>query len=247
MAIVYDFKKLPRTSGSDEEAARLYPQVVKLKTVTFKELAKEIEEATTYTVADLMGLMEAVVQAAAKHLNASEHVELEGLGTLSLSIACDKDEEGRQPVITSPDQVKPHHLHVSRVNFDAKPEFMKTLKGPFARAETPFPMNQERTIPTPDECRTLLLNHPFLLNQATKYDYKLSYWRERDDEVDFIIEHNKQCIAIEVKSGRRTSNNGLSVFREKFHPAYSLIVGSGGIPIDEFLAMDIGSLFGNTE
>ncbi len=159
MAIVYDFKKLPRTSGSDEEAARLYPQVVKLKTVTFKELAKEIEEATTYTVADLMGLMEAVVQAAAKHLNASEHVELEGLGTLSLSIACDKDEEGRQPVITSPDQVKPHHLHVSRVNFDAKPEFMKTLKGPFARAETPFPMNQERTIPTPDECRTLLLNH----------------------------------------------------------------------------------------
>lgn len=159
MAIVYDFKKLPRTSGSDEEAARLYPQVVKLKTVTFKELAKEIEEATTYTVADLMGLMEAVVQAAAKHLNASEHVELEGLGTLSLSIACNKDEEGRQPVITSPDQVKPHHLHVSRVNFDAKPEFMKTLKGPFARAETPFPMNQERTIPTPDERRALLLNH----------------------------------------------------------------------------------------
>lgn len=159
MAIVYDFKKLPRTSGSDEEAARLYPQAVKLKTVTFKELAEEIEEATTYTVADLRGLMEAVVQAAAKHLNASEHVELEGLGTLSLSIACNKDEEGRQPVITSPDQVKPHHLHVSRVNFDAKPEFMKTIKGPFARAETPFPMNQERTIPTPDERRTLLLSH----------------------------------------------------------------------------------------
>ena len=159
MAIVYDFKKLPHTSGSDEEAARLYPQAVKLKTITFKELAEEIEEATTYTVADLRGLMEAVVQAAAKHLNASEHVELEGLGTLSLSIACDKDEEGHQPVITSPDQVKPHHLHVSRVNFDAKPEFIKALKGPFARAETPFPMNQERAIPTPDERRTLLLNH----------------------------------------------------------------------------------------
>lgn len=86
-----------------------------------------------------------------------------------------------------------------------------------------------------------------LLNQATEYDYKLSYWRERDEEVDFIIEHNKQCVAIEVKSGRRTYNNGLSVFREKYHPAYSLIVGSGGIPIDEFFGMNIGNLFGDTE
>ena len=45
-----------------------------------------------------------------------------------------------------------------------------------------------------------------------------------------------RTIAIEVKSGRRTSNEGLSVFRDKFHPAQSFVVGSGGIPIDEFLS-----------
>ena len=62
--------------------------------------------------------MKTIARMAAKHLNASEHVELEGLGTLSLSIACERDAEGHQPVITSADQVKPHQLHVSRVNFE---------------------------------------------------------------------------------------------------------------------------------
>ena len=81
-----------------------------------------------------------------------------------------------------------------------------------------------------------------LLNQADEYDYKLYYWREREDEVDFIIEYDKKCIAIEVKSGRRTTNNGLALFRERFHPVHSFVVGSGGIPIDEFLTCDIGRL-----
>ena len=85
----------------------------------------------------------------------------------------------------------------------------------------------------------------YLLNQVDEYDYKLYYWREREDEVDFIIEYNKRCIAIEVKSGRRTSNEGLSVFRDKFHPIQSFVVGSGGIPLDEFLSWNIGRLLDN--
>lgn len=82
----------------------------------------------------------------------------------------------------------------------------------------------------------------YLLNQADEYDYKLYYWREREDEVDFIIEYNKQCIAIEVKSGRRTTNEGLGVFRDRFHPKQSFVVGSGRVPIEEFLRWDIGNL-----
>ena len=82
----------------------------------------------------------------------------------------------------------------------------------------------------------------YLLNQADEYDYKLFYWRERDDEVDFIIVYNRQCVAIEVKSGRRTTNNGLAVFRKRFHPMHSFVVGSGGVPIEEFLTWDIGKL-----
>ena len=81
-----------------------------------------------------------------------------------------------------------------------------------------------------------------LLNQADEYDYKLYFWREKDDEVDFVIDYDKQLIAIEVKSGRRTTNNGLQLFGEQFHPVHSLVVGSGGIPIEDFLQWDIGRL-----
>ena len=60
--------------------------------------------------------------------------------------------------------------------------------------------------------------------------------------MDFIIEYNRQCIAIEVKSGKRTTNEGLTKFRDRFHPIHSFVVGSGGILIDEFLTWDIGNL-----
>jgi hypothetical protein len=58
------------------------------------------------------------------------------------------------------------------------------------------------------------------------------------------VEYNRQCVAIEVKSGRRITNKGLSVFRDKFHPVKSFVVGSGGIPLEEFLAWNLEELFG---
>lgn len=79
----------------------------------------------------------------------------------------------------------------------------------------------------------------YLLNWADELGYKVYYWRERDDEVDFVITYQRKCWAIEVKSGRRSANAGLSIFREKFHPHQTLIVGTGGIPIEEFLRWNI--------
>ena len=81
-----------------------------------------------------------------------------------------------------------------------------------------------------------------LLNMADELDFRLYYWRERNDEVDFIIEHNRRCIAIEVKSGRRTTNNGMKVFAQRFTPLHTLVVGSGGIPIEDFLSADLEAL-----
>ena len=81
-----------------------------------------------------------------------------------------------------------------------------------------------------------------LLNQADEYDYKLYYWRENNDEVDFIVESGEQQIAIEVKSGRRSANNGLKVFSDKFHPQQSFVVGTNGIPVEEFLTWNMENL-----
>lgn len=82
-----------------------------------------------------------------------------------------------------------------------------------------------------------------ILNQAEEQDYKVYYWRVRDKEVDFVIESNRQCIAIEVKSGRRTTNAGLPEFVKRFNPTHSLVVGSGGVPVEEFLQWNLGELF----
>lgn len=82
----------------------------------------------------------------------------------------------------------------------------------------------------------------YLLNKADEYDYKLYYWREKDNEVDFIIEQGGRSIAIEVKSGRRSNNEGMGIFREKFHPQHSFIVGTDGIPVEEFLSLNLSNL-----
>ncbi len=82
-----------------------------------------------------------------------------------------------------------------------------------------------------------------LLNIAEENDYRIFYWRERDDEVDFIVQSTSKCIAIEVKSGRRQANKGMYVFQEKFKPHRSLVVGSGGLSFEDFFSLDLERLF----
>ena len=59
-----------------------------------------------------------------------------------------------------------------------------------------------------------------------------------------MIDAEDKLIAIEVKSGRRTNNQGLSEFTKRYNPDYSLVVGSGGVPVEEFLSWDLGQLIG---
>lgn len=81
-----------------------------------------------------------------------------------------------------------------------------------------------------------------LLSQEDEYDYKLYYWREKDDEVDFVIEYGDQTIAIEVKSGKRHVSEGMATFYNKYHPQHSVIIGTGGVSLEEFLTWDMGNL-----
>lgn len=83
----------------------------------------------------------------------------------------------------------------------------------------------------------------YLINQAELVGFNLYYWRDGRDEVDFVIEKNNRLVGLEVKSGRRGMNNGLSVFRELFRPYRTFVVGTNGIAIDEFLKADINLLF----
>ena len=82
-----------------------------------------------------------------------------------------------------------------------------------------------------------------LINHSVSSRFNLYYWREANKEVDFIIEKDGKVIALEVKSGRRGENSGMSAFAEKFHPEKILLVGTGGIPHEEFLKINPIELF----
>lgn len=52
----------------------------------------------------------------------------------------------------------------------------------------------------------------------------LYYWRERNDEVDFVYQYRDRLYAVEVKSGRKKSARGLEVFCSQVPKALRVIV-----------------------
>ena len=82
-----------------------------------------------------------------------------------------------------------------------------------------------------------------LINHSISERYQIYYWREINDEVDFVLEKNGKVIAIEVKSGRRADNRGMRIFSQKFHPGQLLLVGNEGIGVEDFLRINPGNLF----
>jgi len=82
-----------------------------------------------------------------------------------------------------------------------------------------------------------------LLNHAITGDFSLSYWREGDEEVDFVMEQ-KQLIGIEVKSGAVQKTSGMAAFKKKFNPDKILLIGNTGFTWQEFLKTKPSDLFG---
>lgn len=82
-----------------------------------------------------------------------------------------------------------------------------------------------------------------LINSSISERYNLYYWRDGNYEVDFVLEKGDKVIGLEVKSGMKAENAGMGIFAERFHPEKVLLVGTGGIPYDEFLKINPKELF----
>ncbi len=76
-----------------------------------------------------------------------------------------------------------------------------------------------------------------LLNGSPESDIRISYWRERGHEVDFILSRGKISVALEVKSGRRRESlTGMEAFSKQFHPKRKLLIGSQGVSLTDFFS-----------
>ena len=78
-----------------------------------------------------------------------------------------------------------------------------------------------------------------LLRGAQASGFEVSWWREANREVDFVMRKGRKLVAIEVKSGRRRGAlPGLDLFARR-HPAVRrLLVGADGIDLEDFLLAD---------
>lgn len=75
-----------------------------------------------------------------------------------------------------------------------------------------------------------------LANAAAADVCELYYWLDRNREVDFVVKAGRTVTAIEVKNGKkRTSLPGMAAFAKAFEPDQALLVGAGGVALDEFL------------
>jgi hypothetical protein len=73
-----------------------------------------------------------------------------------------------------------------------------------------------------------------LLNGLPAANFGVTYWREGDREVDFVVSQGTQVWAIEVKSGRPGKLSGLEAFRQRYPKARVWLVGGGGVDLEEF-------------
>ena len=80
-----------------------------------------------------------------------------------------------------------------------------------------------------------------LLNSVAGEDVSLGYWREKQDEVDFVLYNEYSAAAFEVKSGSRTNGRGMDAFLRRYPDSKVFAIsannvpGSATIPLEEFL------------
>jgi predicted AAA+ superfamily ATPase len=82
-----------------------------------------------------------------------------------------------------------------------------------------------------------------LVNHSLTQGFTLCYWRERNEEVDFVLEYKGKIIALEVKTTAARSTAGMHSFEKQWNPEKVLLVGSSGIPWQEFLRLTPVQLF----
>ena len=82
-----------------------------------------------------------------------------------------------------------------------------------------------------------------LLSHSLIKGFKLFYWRQSNNEVDFVITHQKKAIAIEVKSGPSSRISGIRAFSRLYKPTKCLLLGESGIPWQDFIKANPVDLF----
>jgi len=82
-----------------------------------------------------------------------------------------------------------------------------------------------------------------LLNNQLEGNYRLFYWRQGNNEIDFVLKKDKKVVGIELSAGLSHTGSGVEAFSRHYKPYKVILVGGKGLPWQEFLKLNPAELF----
>lgn len=150
MAIRYRLEPI-RNNINKEGKQGVFPQLIKGETVSIRDLARKICIDSSFSEGDVLGILENMTESIASYLSLGCNVNLDHLGTLSLSATLKNKD-------IPPNQIRGNNIRVKKVRFRTSPDFMNRL------SDTKFVKANESNTPSlpqsPDENDTPSLFDP---------------------------------------------------------------------------------------
>lgn len=129
MTAIYNLFPNPPKAETADGTNYLHARIVSRGTVDTRLISQRIEDATSFTRGDVVGVLRCLSVQVARYLSEGYHVNLEGIGILSASLKC-------RPV-ERPRDIRSASVAFSDVNFRPCGELMDVLRS--ARlARSPF-------------------------------------------------------------------------------------------------------------
>ena len=119
MTAQYSLFKNPGEEGKNGKPT-LHARLVNQRIIRTEELAEYISDSCSFSTADVKGMLEALKNRLATGLKHGAIIELEGLGTFTVSMKC--------PALMEEKDIKPKHVQFNKVVFRCAKELRRDLK-----------------------------------------------------------------------------------------------------------------------
>lgn len=119
MAIEYDLYRNPNSQGTNQ--TKYHARVVSGNRVSTRELAKEIQNECSLTIADVKAVLIALGDKLAKHLGDGDKVHIEGIGHFQVNLRCKEE-------VRTTHSVRSENIEFKSVSYRADNDLKKHLR-----------------------------------------------------------------------------------------------------------------------
>ena len=183
MTAKYKLVRNPNPDPSrDSQSLPLHPRLISCGTISSKELFEVAKERSSFSPADMKGVLQLLKDVISDYLMAGYHVELDGIGTFSVSL------EGNAPILNN--KIRSESIRFKSVNFRASNELKDRLKTMVVSKE--LEKENDRSSFSAEECKLQALSYletsPFLTQNEYMRICKCSRSKASIDLGNFVKE-----------------------------------------------------------